>query len=519
MGGVAAGALIGAAVGGVTSAITGGNVLQGMAMGGITGGIGSGISSAVGGMLGGEAAGLAGASVIAGEEAAAATLWSEAASDVLGELGDTVGWVAGSGADIAGSASFNILDATGALAEQAVSLNYGAPIIDYYTGELGAFAADMAGALPISVVSDSGLVPLTSIDVITHPIDYLGTDPNMFEPLVAGNAYQINQTPQGFEWGAFDPTASESGTPWVWSGEEMLTLPQANELDIQLSDGDGAITSAGVDMPDPPGWLDDPDYPRPIPEDSSWSVSDIFSDMSTSDMIRAGLGGAQLVNSLLGARAANRAGMMIRDAGRYAADAQMNMFAQTRADLLPYQALGLSGSNALTQLMGLEQGGQPLNSALLRPFGAGMDTAAQQAMLEGTPGYKFALSQGLRAGQNRLAAQGLGGSGAAVRGATDYATNLADTTYGEQFKRYWDQNTNIRNALGSIVAGGQSAAGMTGNLGYQAANAAGGYGVNAAAAAGAGGVGAVNAINQGIGGIGNLLFQNQLLNRAQGMYA
>jgi hypothetical protein len=49
-----------------------------------------------------------------------------------------------------------------------------------------------------------------------------------------------------------------------------------------------------------------------------------------------------------------------------------------------------------------------------------------------TPGYQFTLDQGLRATQSSAAARGLGMSGAAMRGAADYASGKASETYNQQ---------------------------------------------------------------------------------------
>lgn len=49
-----------------------------------------------------------------------------------------------------------------------------------------------------------------------------------------------------------------------------------------------------------------------------------------------------------------------------------------------------------------------------------------------TPGYQFALEQGLRATANSATARGLGVSGAALKGASKFATGLADNTYMNQ---------------------------------------------------------------------------------------
>lgn len=107
-------------------------------------------------------------------------------------------------------------------------------------------------------------------------------------------------------------------------------------------------------------------------------------------------------------------------------------------DLTPGAATpgaALSGLNALLGLSG--PGGAP-------------DSAAISAALAATPGYQFTLSQGLKAVQNSNAAKGLGSSGAALRGAADYASGLAGATYEQRLTDYLNnynsQFTNAQNA-------------------------------------------------------------------------
>lgn len=77
----------------------------------------------------------------------------------------------------------------------------------------------------------------------------------------------------------------------------------------------------------------------------------------------------------------------------------------------------------------------------LKPFMEGGQDAFKdldnfdQAALEATPGYQFALKQGLKAVTNSLTARSLGISGAALKGAADFTVGLADQTYGAQFNR------------------------------------------------------------------------------------
>jgi hypothetical protein len=113
-----------------------------------------------------------------------------------------------------------------------------------------------------------------------------------------------------------------------------------------------------------------------------------------------------------------------------------------------------AGSNAL----GAYQAALP---GLTKPFDA--------SMLASTPGYQFTLGQGLKSTQNAFAAQGLGSSGAALKGAAAYSTGLAQNTYNQQFQNYLAQNQQIGNLLYAPVGTGANAAGqlasIQGNLG------------------------------------------------------
>lgn len=111
------------------------------------------------------------------------------------------------------------------------------------------------------------------------------------------------------------------------------------------------------------------------------------------------------------------------------------------------------------------------------------DPSGMMSRLAQTPGYQFALQQGLQATQNGFAAQGLGQSGAAIKGAGQYAEGLASTTYQQQ----------VQNAQ-QLAGMGQNAAAGLGTLGQQAGQIAGNFGTSGAAAGAAGVVGAGNAL-------------------------
>jgi hypothetical protein len=118
-----------------------------------------------------------------------------------------------------------------------------------------------------------------------------------------------------------------------------------------------------------------------------------------------------------------------------------------------------------------------------------------QATLEATPGYQFNLSQGLKAAQNSAAARGLGLSGAAIKGATSYATGLADSTYQNQFNNAVTNQTNAFNrllqttSLGANAAGQQASANQATGQGIASTQIGAGNAQAAAAMSGANAVG------------------------------
>lgn len=165
--------------------------------------------------------------------------------------------------------------------------------------------------------------------------------------------------------------------------------------------------------------------------------------------------------------------------------------AQASNDLIrPYVNAGNESTNRLMKLLGLggfdEQYYLAQNPDVAAAVKAGQFASGQehynqygkkegrpgyepvQSALEQTPGYQFARTQGLKAVQNSASAKGLGSSGAALKGAADFATGLADKTYGEQYNRL----------LGLTQVGQNAAVGAGSNL-VGAANAQGAAYVNA----------------------------------------
>lgn len=178
-----------------------------------------------------------------------------------------------------------------------------------------------------------------------------------------------------------------------------------------------------------------------------------------------------------------------------ASDVQRQQYQQTRSDLAPYRSAGVQGTN---QLMGR----LPQLTSAINP---------DQAWLMQTPGYRFALQQGLRGVHNAAAARGLGNSGAALRGAATFATGLADQTWQNQFTAELNQRNQQYNQLMGTAQLGAGAAGQTGQFGTQTAQNIGNNLTTGATAQAAGLTGATAALTGAAHGyMGYTMAQQQI---------
>lgn len=187
-----------------------------------------------------------------------------------------------------------------------------------------------------------------------------------------------------------------------------------------------------------------------------------------------------------------------KKAAQIASQTQLAMYNQTQNYLAPYRNLGNYASGQLQNRL----------TDLTAPI------TMDQATLQQTPGYQFNLSQGLRAAQSSAAARGLGLSGAAIKGATDYATGLADSTYQNQFNNANTNQTNAFNRLLQASSLGQSAAAGTGSAALLTGQGVANNTIGAGNAQGAASIAAGNAIGSGGNALLNLL-SKQLNGTAQ----
>jgi hypothetical protein len=200
-------------------------------------------------------------------------------------------------------------------------------------------------------------------------------------------------------------------------------------------------------------------------------------------------------SALLGASASRSAASTQADAANRAADLQNQQFQQTREDLAPYRAAGVS---ALGKLEGM---------ADYTPFS--MDTFSKD------PGYGFRLAEGQKALDRQAAARGGLISGGALKAAQRFGQEMGSQEYSNAFNRYQIERAAKLGPYQSLAGVGQTTANQLGQFG--AANAAnvGNLMTGGAAASAAGQVGMANAFTGGLGTYINYNQGNNLVNALQ----
>lgn len=281
-------------------------------------------------------------------------------------------------------------------------------------------------------------------------------------------------------------------------------------------------------------------------------------DPSTATAIAAGgsalSAGGGILGGLLQSGAATKAATIQSEAAGRSAALQGQQFNQTQANLQPFIGGGTDALQALKVALGIVPEGQataakPATFNITDPNGnivlqnatpdqiaeaqkfpavahvvqataatpeiggqanpltanglSGLTFQPTQAQLEATPGYQFDLAQGLRGVESSAAAQGRGISGAALKGAANYATGLANNTLTTQQQIFQQNLGNVLNPLMSVAGMGEGAATGLGQIGQNTSQAIGNTLVGGANAQAAGTVGSANAISNSLSGLGN----------------
>lgn len=156
--------------------------------------------------------------------------------------------------------------------------------------------------------------------------------------------------------------------------------------------------------------------------------------------------GSSLIGGVMQSNSASEANETQAASTAASVGEQRRQFDLTRSDYAPYRA---AGTSALGQLQG--DINQPVT--------------ARDVMSD--PGYQFGLDQGQLGLNRKAAASGGRVSGAALKSASEYATNYATTGYNAAYQRRQDR----LNRLAALAGIGQSATGGSAAAGSQSANA------------------------------------------------
>lgn len=202
-------------------------------------------------------------------------------------------------------------------------------------------------------------------------------------------------------------------------------------------------------------------------------------------MVAVALIGSAIVGAGASIYGANKAAAAQTKAADKATETQLKMFDEAKTALQPFISGGTVGINKLIEAL----------PGLTKPI------TMTQEELEATPGYKFTLAQGLKSAQNSAGARGLGSSGAAIKGAAEFATGLSDATYNTRFQQEIASRNQILQALvDAINPGVQSGAALAGQA-VQTGSNVGSNIIGAGNAQAASSIATGNAIGQGVSNV------------------
>lgn len=221
--------------------------------------------------------------------------------------------------------------------------------------------------------------------------------------------------------------------------------------------------------------------------------------------VAAAIGGS----AVLGGFMSNRASQQQRDAAGRASEAQMQMFNQTRQDLMPWQQAGTMALGDLQRRMGLSgDPNSPGYGQLTHQFGL-------QDFQE-SPAYQFNLQQGKMALDKASAARGKFYAPSTLQDIAKFSQGMASNEYQNAFSNYQTNMGNIWNRLNSISSGGQNAAAHLGGFGTTVGGEIGNNITGSGNAQAAGTVGMANAATGGVNNYLNYQLLQQALARNQG---
>ena len=155
-----------------------------------------------------------------------------------------------------------------------------------------------------------------------------------------------------------------------------------------------------------------------------------------------------VAGALISSDSTRKASNTQQNATNQALNEQARQYDQTRADYAPFRAAGVQALGQLQNDIGR------------------MPTSAE---VMSDPGYQFGLTQGQQALDRKAAAAGGRVSGAALKAASQYATDYATNGYGAAYQRRQDR----LNRLAALAGIGQTSTMGTAQAGAQSSSAVG----------------------------------------------
>ena len=145
----------------------------------------------------------------------------------------------------------------------------------------------------------------------------------------------------------------------------------------------------------------------------NWASDNIGTSLTGNQLLKAG---GNLVGSYLSSKKAKDAADTQSQYGQLSLDEARRQFDIGQANQQPYLQAGGKSVNALTDLLGLGQGGY----------------AAAQSQLENSPGYQWWFNQGNQAINRSAAAGGMLNSGNVLSELAKYGQGMASQEYGNR---------------------------------------------------------------------------------------
>jgi hypothetical protein len=188
------------------------------------------------------------------------------------------------------------------------------------------------------------------------------------------------------------------------------------------------------------------------------------------------------IGGIMGAGAASDAATAQQNASQNAQNTLNTANQGVQQNYQPYQAAGTSALSKLT-------------SSVTNP------TAFNMSDFMSDPGYQFTLQQGQNAINSSAAAKGNALSGGTLKAQTQYATGLANTTYGDAYNRYLATSQQNYNQLAGVAGLGLNATNSASSADLGTASGVANLQTQAGNAQAAGIIGQQNAYNGIINGV------------------